>query len=184
MLTDLTTFVVPIDFACTIVNENLILSNVYQIKLAIDPNDSSDKIGIGFQRIRHLVDNCFQNSVLVNQSNKLAKEFSEIENNVVYLPCEPYDLYVGSIILSKLLAVTNEYFDIQYLTVASAVGDSVQYTVHSPFDCGLDIEGEHWWNSDTVSTGHKTVVTWDELNLIPAPAFQPTLVQGGLSGSK
>ena len=185
MSTDQPNFVVPLEFACTIINENLILSNVYGIKLAIDPiSFSGQEISLGFQRIRHLADNYLQNSVFVNRENKLAKELSDVENNVVYLPCEPYDLYVGSILLSKFLTVTEKYFEIQYITVASMIGDHVQYTIHSPYDCDLDLDGDHWWNSDTVSTGHKNIITWDEHNLTPSPPFQPTLVQGGLSGNK
>jgi hypothetical protein len=185
MSIDPTMFVVPAEFSCTIINENLILSNVYYIKLGIDPIESSgEKIGLGFQRIKHLVNNCLQNSIFINHKNTLTTQFENIENNVVHLPCEPYDLYIGAILMAKFIAVTEEYFDIQYLTVASAIGDHVQYSIHSPFDCELEIEGDHWWNSDTVSTGHKDVITWDELNLTPAPQFQPTVVQGGLSGNK
>lgn len=180
-----TTFVVPVQFACTIVTENLMLSNVYEFNIAIDPIDSeAEKIGLGFQRIRHLADNCLQNSVFINRANPLAENFTNLANNVVYLPCEPYDMYVGSILLAKFLTVTEKYFDIECLTVASVIGDHVQYTIYNPDDCGLDIGGDNWWTSDTVSTGHKDIVTWDELNLTQPPKFQPTVVQGGLSGNK
>ena len=70
------------------------------------------------------------------------------------------------------------------MTIDSTVGDSVQYGITDPTDCGFDITGEFWWNLDTASTGNKNIVTWDELNLSQAPKFQPTLVQGGLSDRK
>jgi hypothetical protein len=182
---NLNNFVVPVEFACTIINEKLILSNAYHIRISINPSfGSSEDISIGFQRIKHIVNNYLSNSILINKDNKLVKELSDIENNVVYLPCEPYDLFVGAVLLSKFTTITEKYFEIEYLTVESIIGEHVQYAVSNPYDCNIELDGDYWWNSDTVSTGHRTVVTWDELNLTQTPRFQPTLVQGGLSERK
>ena len=178
-------FLIPEEFACTIINDKLILSNVYVLQLGIDPiEDAHGDIGIGIQKIKHLIGNYLQNSIFINQNNNLVKHLSEMENNIVYLPCEPYDYYIGSILFSKFVAITEKYFEINYIKVASAVGDQVQYTITSPYDCGLELDGDYWWNIDSVSTGQTNTITWDELNLTHPPKFQPNVVQGGLSGNK
>lgn len=183
MLNDiLTMLVLPVEFSCTILNDNLLISNVYYLKVGIDPNmDNLDNVGIGFQRIQHLVDHYLQNSIFINQEHPLAKDLSGLSNNLVCLPCEAYDVYVGSILFAKFEAITEKYFDIQYISVASMVGDHVQYNILSPYDSNLDLEGDYWWNMDNVNTGSKDVITWDELNLTEVPKFKPMVIKGGLS---
>jgi hypothetical protein len=181
----LNNIVVPVEFSCSIINDRLILGNSYSITLLISPEyQAKSDIGIGFQRIKHFTANYLQDSIFVNKTHKLAKELEEFENNVVFLPCDPYDFYIGCILLAKFTVITKKYFDIDYLTIDSTVGDRVQYGISDPTDCGFDIDGDFWWNSDSVSTGHRTIVTWDELNLTQVPTFQPTIVQGGLSDRK
>lgn len=183
MLNDyFSTVVLPIEFSCTILIDDMLVSNVYYIKLGIDPStDALEHMGIGIQRIKYIVENYFQNSVIVNQEHELAKPLDFLDNNLISLPCEPYDFFVGAILFSKFEAITEKYIDIQYLTVASMIGDRVQYNLESPYDSGLELEGEHWWNSDNVNTGSQELVTWDALNLTESPVFRPTVVKGGLS---
>ena len=179
---DLCVFVLPLDFSCTIINDNSLISNVYYIKLGIDPLEGSgDNIGIGFQRVKHLTEEYLQGSILLEKDFTFIKELDTLENNLVCLPCDTYDIYVGSILLAKFQAITANYFDIQYLSIASLVGDHVQFNIISPYESNLDLEGDHWWNQDNVYTGSKPAVTWDELNLTEVPKFRPTVVKGGLS---
>jgi hypothetical protein len=178
--------IIPVEFSCTIINERLIIGNAYTLSLIISPIDTptTNDIGFGFQRIRHFVSHYLQDSVLINKNHNLVDQFKELDNNVVYLPCDPYDYYIGCILLAKFISITEKYFDIEHLSIDSIVGDRVQYGIGDPSDANIDIKGDYWWNSDTVSTGHKTVITWEELNLTQIPKFQPTVIQGGLSGSK
>ena len=183
MLTeDLSVFTIPLDFSCTILNDNRLITNIYNIRISADPvEDTAENIGIGFQRVKHLAEYHLQNSIFLEKDDKLFKELDSLENNIVCLPCEAYDIYVGSILMAKFQAITEKYFDIQHLTIASLLGDQVQFNIISPYDANLDIEGDHWWNQDNVYTGSKTAITWDELNLTEVPKFRPTVVKGGLS---
>lgn len=186
MLTNLlSVFVLPIEFTCTILNDNSLLSNNYYIKLGINPTETSDEnLGIGFQRIQHIADELLFNGIILNKESSAIGEFSKLENNLICLPCDPYDIYVGSILFSKFQAITEEYFDIQYLSIASTIGNLVQYNIIDPDDSNLELEGDHWWNQNNVYTGSKGPITWEELNLTEVPKFKPTVIKGGLSENK
>lgn len=184
MLTDdvLSFFVLPLDFSCTILNDNRLMTNVYYIKLGVNPLEGiNDNIGIGFQRIKYLTEFFLQGSIFLEKSSNIAKELDNLDNNLVCLPCDTYDVYVGSVLLAKFQSITANYFDIQYMSIASLVGDHVQFNIISPYDSNLELEGDYWWNQDNVYTGSKETITWDELNLTEIPKFKPTVIKGGLS---
>lgn len=183
MLTDFVpVFVLPLEFHCAVLNDSRLVSNLYQIKLGIDlVEDPNNNIGLSFQRIKYLTENYLQESIFLNEETSLTKNLDSLDNNLVYFPCDPYDVYVGSVLMSKFQSITKSYFDIQYLTISSILGEQIQYNILDPFDSGLPLEGDHWWNQDNVYTGSKTKVTWDELNLTEGPKFRPTLIKGGLS---
>lgn len=129
------------------------------------------------------MDEKMSSSVIINQNNPLLDTLKNIETNLVVLPSEPYDFYVGSILFSKLFAITEKYFDINYITIDSAVGDCVQYTVWDPEDSGLNIQGDFWWNRDNANTNEFAKTKWEDLNLKDVQRFEPTIIKGGLSES-
>lgn len=176
------TFVWPAHFACTIVNKQLILPNHYNIKLFIEPNlGQSDNFNIGFQKIKHVLYEQLTDSVFINEHHPRIELFNEFENNIVHLPSDPYDFYICAVLLAKFITITEKYFNIYQLSLDSAVGDRIQYTISNPEESGLDLSGNYWWNQDTSNTGSKNTVTWEELNLTEKPKFQPTIVKGGKS---
>lgn len=176
----------PCDFTCIIVNENIISPNHYNIRLGIDPiSTAKDSISVGFQKLKYLLEEQLSNSIIINDSNELFKHFENLENNLVAVPCEPYDFYVGSILLAKFMSVTEKYFDIVYMNIDSAAGDRIQYTLWDPCDCDLDLHGsDKWWNNDTVSTNNIRNITWKELNLKEGSLFEPVIIKGGLSENR
>ena len=106
---------------------------------------------------------------------------NSIDTTVVHLPTDPYDFYVGAILYTKFLKITEKYFHINHLTIDSIVGDRVQYSILHPEEAGLDLEGDHWWNTDSVNTGSGDNTTWEELNISDGPRFEPRIIKGGLS---
>lgn len=178
------TFVWPYDFTCTIVNDKIVVPNHYSIAINIEPKmPVESSIGLGFHKLRYFANEVLPNSMFISKDSPFLETFNGMETNLIVLPCEPYDYYVGSIIFSKFLSITEKYFDINQLTIDSAIGDRIQYTIWDPADCGLDLSGDHWWNWDDVTTNPNEVITWKDLNLKENSKFEPVVVKGGLSGS-
>ena len=182
MSSDSDTFVWPADFACTIVVDDIILPNHYNLKFFIEPHyPVTENFAIGFQKLKFMIYECLRNSVIINTENKLLENLKQTKTNIVELPCEPYDFYIGSVLLAKFITITENYFEIYQLTIDSAVGDRVQYSICEPREAGLELMGNHWWNQDDLSTGSASTLTWDELSLNDTPKFQPMVLQGGKS---
>jgi hypothetical protein len=182
MLTDLNQVVWPTDFSCTLVTDTLILPNLYNITISVEPiGQQSNSTGIGFRKIRHFVDNYLNNSIIISTDNPLLSSFEVLDNTIVHLPTEPYDFYVGALLYTKFLKISEKYFHINHFTIDSIVGDRVQYSILDPEEAGLDLEGNHWWNTDSVNTGSGDNTTWEELNISDGPRFEPRIIKGGLS---
>lgn len=183
MLTDLLSeFVLPLEFNSTILNDNTLLPNAYSIKLSMNTlGTSSENAAIGFQRITYFTTYCLQSSLILDQTTDFFKSVDTLDNNLVCLPCESYDIYLGAILLAKFQAITSEYFDIQCLSIASTLGEYIQFNICDVDEIQMDLTGDQWWNQDNMYTGSKTPITWDTLNLTDIPKFKPILVKGGLS---
>lgn len=182
MLANSNIIVIPAEFSCTIINEDLILPNVYSLSISIEPiHPIKENIGVGFQKVKHFLRSSLGDSIFIHKDHKLVEPLQEFQNDLVCLPSEPYDFYVGSVILAKLIAISEKYFEIEQLTIDSYIGERVQYTIYDPYSSGLDLDGDHWWNSDDASTNSSKIVSWSDLDLEPSSAFEPKIIKGGLS---
>jgi len=185
MSTNFAHFTWPTSFGCTILTENLILPTGYNLTLGINPiSDSHTDITTGFKKLKSLVDFRLNNSVLVSQSNELAKSITHINNNRVVFSNEPYDFFVGCVFFCKFMAITNKYFDIEFLTIDSHIGDNIQYTIFHPEESGLELSGDFWWNEDSLDTGAGDSIDWCDLDIEIRPGFEPKIIRGGLSEKK
>ena len=181
MLTDADQVVWPTEFSCTLVTDNLILSNLYNITIAVEPIGQVNNIGLGFRKIRQFVDEYLENSIVICSKHPLLPSLKEMETNIVHLPDDPYDFYVGCVLFAKFLKITEKYFHISHFTIDSLVGDRVQYSISHPAESGLDLQGDYWWNTDSVNTGSGDTTSWEDLNISDGPRFEPRIIKGGLS---
>lgn len=182
MSTNLENFIWPAEFSCTIITQNVIVPNYYSIKVGIRPSGQNhESIVLGFKKINHFVEHCLHNSIMVNQNNPILPSISDLETNIVYLPAEPYDHFLGSLLYNKFTSIGKKHFHIVYLGIDSIVGNRVQYNIRNPLDCGLDLEGNFWWNMDTASTGAQQDLSWNDLNISETSKFEPRVIRGGLS---
>jgi len=173
-------FIWPAGFACTLITENIIVPNSYAISVHIEPNGQSN-IGLGFRKLRYFIEHYLQNSILISKDHPLVPVLKSMDTNLVIFPVDPYDFYVGGILLSKFANITQKYFDIDCITLDSGVGDHIQYCIEEPEDCGLELKGDHWWNMDSTSTGSQDEDSWEGLNLDDGPKFEPRIIKGGRS---
>jgi len=182
MSNDQAQFVWPTTFACTLISDNNIIPNLYSISVSIVPIENSPgDISLGYKRLRYFVDEYLNHSVFICKDNPLVPSLSNINTNLVILPTEPYDYFVGSVLFTKFLVITEKYFHVDVITIDSSVGDHVSYTLLDPNECGLDLDGDHWWNSDSTYTGHGSDTSWGELVDQTAPRFEPRVIKGGKS---
>ena len=171
----------PTDFACTIVTENIIIPNTYSINISIMPVDDAPNIAIGFKKLRFFVENYLHNSIFICKDNDLVKSLENFDTNLVLFPTNPYDYFVGSVLYSKFLAISEKYFHIDLLSIDSAIGDRVQYSITDPEDCGLNLNGDHWWNMDSTNTGLPRDSNWSDWDINDGPKFEPRIIKGGRS---
>jgi hypothetical protein len=181
MSIDSTQFVWPSSFVCTVITENIVLPNSYSISINIEPIPNAGNISVGFKKLRHFVENYLHNSIFIYQENPLVKSIEGVNTNLVLFPTDPYDYFVGSVLYSKFLAISEKYFHIDAFSIDSAVGDNIQYNIINPEDCGLDLSGDHWWNSDSTNTGLNPELSWGDLDINDVPKFEPKIIKGGLS---
>jgi hypothetical protein len=175
-------FVIPAEFTCNIITESALIPNAYSVRIGVDPgSDNPELSSLGFRKIKFLFEEFLQNSIIINQEHPAFETINKLDNNAVVLPCEPFDFYIGSILLLKVMAIAEKYLDINYISISSVVGESIEFNVFDPYLSDLDLDGDHWWNADNLSTGGKSVFTWDELKLTDTPGFKPVVVKGGLS---
>jgi hypothetical protein len=183
MLNDVDNIVWPCEFACTLITENLVLPNYYTIRVSVEPtNPKVSDINLGFKKIKFFIANYLHNAILINKENPMIEILPGLDTNLVVLPVEPFDFFLVNILYLKLTAITEKYFDISYIAIESSIGDNVQYVATLGNDVELELDGDFWWNTNSVDTGTSDTTSWEELNFKDPTKFSPTVVQGGLSG--
>ena len=170
----------PVSFVCTLVAEDRILPNSYTFNISILPIETAPGgISIGYKKIRYFVDQYLHNSIFINKENPLLESFTKSNNNIVVFPTEPYDLFVGHILYSKFLTISEKYFHIDMINIDSIVGDNICYNISDSDSCGIELEGNYWWNMDSTFTGHGIVESWGDLANEDSPRFEPRIIKGG-----
>jgi len=129
--------------------------------------------------MKYFTERCLMNSIFISKDSAILPGLDKIENNIAIFPTEPNDFYLGAVLFSKFLAITEKYFHIDYMTIDSMIGDHVQYTLHSPEDCELDLTGDYWWNMDTTYTGSGNPTAWADTDIADSTGLNLTVVNGG-----
>lgn len=178
-------FVWTSEIVCTFVSGNIMMPNVYTVSIGMQPNSANtDDVELGFRKIKHFVNEYLSNSIFIDKKSEYAKYLIKMDTNLVLFPNDPYDYLVAAVLYRKIESISEKYFDIDFFTIDSTVGDRVQYTLTR--DCVVEDElgGDHWWNKDSVNTGTDDHTSWDDLNLKESPRFSPVVVKGGKSENR
>jgi len=143
------------------------------------PTEEGGNISVGFKKIKYIVEYFLHNSIFIANDNPLIETLSKTDTNLVLFPIEPYDLFVGHVIYTKFLAISEKYFHIDMITIDSIIGDNICYNILDTDDCGLNLEGDHWWNTDSAHTGVGPVQGWGDIAVDTSPKFEPKIIKGG-----
>lgn len=175
-------FIWNTEIVCTFISENILIPNVYTISIGMEPNTkNTEDIDLGIKRLKFFISDYLQNAVFINSGADLVKPLSTLDTNLVLFPDEPYDYLVAAVLYRKFAAITEKYFDISFITIDSSVGDHIQYTLTVDCEVENELDGDHWWNKDSVNTGTDDHTSWEDLNLKETPRFSPKVVKGGKS---
>jgi len=188
-------------FSTTVVIDNCIYPNTYNIKLGFIPKSDNIKLqNIGFERVKYLFNRLCENSIIFSPSDETQSIWFKMPVNKILLPGSPYDQLVAVCLFRKINSIAGKYFVFDHLSVDSRLGDNVQYTIdneslenkHLEIKDWIDGKIDPWWNRNDTATfdqriDTKTIwegaVTWEKLgyedNDTKTKPFNPTVIDGG-----
>jgi hypothetical protein len=189
-----------ISFVATVVVDNMLVPNVYNVSYSFRVNTADfEQQNIAFNRIKHLFDVRFGNSLILSRRHPKWKTLTKYDNNIVVMPEEPADFTVACAIFRKLQAVVGDRFQILLVQLNSGIGDQVEYFITKDDDDEMEgmLEGlddkEVWWNDSTPNLNKiQNYVSWSsfgldwdtpkektELPLAKILQFNPKVIEGG-----
>lgn len=174
----------PADFACCLLSDNQLFPNVYSIQIGLEPiSVGHEALDVGFKKIKFFINEYLRNSIVLNQNSELVNALQPLNTNLLLLPDEPYDFLVASILYKKFSAILYDCFNVNFLGIDSTSGDHVAYTITEMTNGITGLDGDFWWNQDTMYTGVSESTTWEDLGLAVIQKNKPVVVKGGLSES-
>jgi hypothetical protein len=174
------------NFLTTVIIENQILPNSWEVQINLVPNTDSKIIDIdtATDRINVWIDSILDNSMLVgpNEMKMLSELTSPFEIGVHPVPDQPYDRMVAMCLYTKFTSIIEKKLFIDSIWLESYQADGLSHTYAADVDSDLDIlrqitepgneeYAEYWYRRDPVffrvnSEGCKLYEqTWSELGM-------------------
>ena len=200
-LEDVTFFNWSTEFDATVLIDDCVYPNRYNISLSFLPKSTDVKLqNNSFDRLKYLFGTLCENSVIINPQSNLQSVFFRMPINKILIPGNPYDQLLCYVLYHKMIAISGKYLHIGHLSVDSKLGDSVQYSVDDKTVNNIKLPKEDWispiipqpwWNRNDTATfdqvlGEKEfwggTSTWRDLGYgsdAPKKKFNPTILDGG-----
>lgn len=129
--------------------ENFIINN-YEMDLYMDVNtENIREQNIAMDRIKYLFDVCLDSCVFVNAKNKIIDLYDKAGLVVCPLPDEPFDQIIGSLLIRKINAITENTLFVTEIKIKSRICDDVVFYVY----CDEETEFQNlqgvWWNENS-----------------------------------
>lgn len=174
----------PAKISCILVRDNLLLINHYNIFITMKPEvTNQDHFITGFKKIKCFTAEYLNNSVILNENDAVPLHISKLNNNIISLPSHPSDYLFGAVLFQKFVAMSNNFFTVDEITLDSNLGDNIIYKIDADTDSILE-NTNRWWNQDNVDTNeHGCYPSWDELKIVNN-GFEARVVKGGKSENK
>jgi hypothetical protein len=170
------TFIWPAQFSCSLIRDDFIYPNQYNISVSMHPENTADLTKIGFKKLKHFVYSYIDNSILIRNNHPLLKNFNAIKTNTIHLPDDTHDYMLVTILFHKFSAILQNQITITEISIDSSIGDRVKYTVNTG---NKELNGNDWWNLDNVNTNNQDAFpNWNDINL-QNNRFEPKVVLGG-----
>jgi len=190
------------EFTAITVLDKALLPNMFRVGVTFTVAEPDPvQQNVAFQRIKHLIENEINFSLILTKNNPLFKTLIKLQNKVVILPNDSPDWSLCCALALKLNAITEGRFVINLVELSSAVGDYVTY--YADWDRKDMLENvlsdfpktDQWWKDSQIALNkNQKFNTWEDLNLVwnltkpdknanmgKIVHFTPTVVKGGLS---
>lgn len=127
--------------------------NFYEFTLFIEViTEDVREQNVALDRIKYLLDGCFENCVFVSATNKIAIEgYARAGMRICTLPEDPYDQIVAAVILSKLNRITEGKVYISEIRLKSRICDEVMFYISNQEDSEFTTVIGAWWTDPTTA---------------------------------
>lgn len=198
---DVTFFNWETTFDATVLIDDCIYPNTYNVGLSFLPKSSDIKLqNNSFDRLKYLFTRLCENAVIINPETKLQPIFFQMPVNKILIPGNPYDQLLCCVLYHKMIAISGKYLHLGHLTLDSKLGDNVQYSIDEKTINNINLPDNEWispvitkpwWKRNDTATfdqvlGEKEFwggpSTWRDLGYgsdAPKKEFNPTILDGG-----
>jgi hypothetical protein len=150
------------DFFGIRVLDNRLQPAVFNLKVSVSSTISQDEAGIAWEKMRIFLDSCTHGVIMIDYNSDLLPGLEiDTDNNIMYVPGQPDDLVLASLLHAKLTAIAGDGLIVDCLILSSSDNDyadrhfrceSGNYTVLP----GIEYIGEEtlnenpWWMRPTI----------------------------------
>jgi len=134
-------------FQASVHLQDKFLMNIYDFTLSMEVGtDSIREQNIAMERIKYFLTECLENSIFVHkEEKKIIENYSTAGIKVCSVPDEPYDQIVATLILLKLIAITEGKLLITDIYLVSKLSDDVKLWLEID-DIDDEYTNDGWWN--------------------------------------
>lgn len=126
--------------------DNQYSSNVLHVAVTMITNtDDSSKTNIAYERVCYWMDECFHDSVLIDETDVMVSAHASTGRRLLQLPSQPIDSTVGVMLFRKLTAIVENQFVVTDLDLSSSRGDGVIYH-HNCDESTWLLAEPGWWS--------------------------------------
>lgn len=140
-------------FQAAIHYEEQFIINSYSLTLFMDvTTEDILEQNVALDRIKYLLGNCIDNSVLVALHDKSAIEnYIKAGIKICTLPDDPYDQVVAAVLLRKINNITDGKLFVTQIKIKSMICDDVEFYIDHDDQIDFLLEQNSWWNNNNTS---------------------------------
>lgn len=138
-------------FASAIHFENIFIINSYLIDLSIDVRtEDIREQNIALDRIKYFIYECLSNCIFIEHTEtKMIDLYLKAGLKVCPLPEEPYDQIVGSVLLLKCNAITENKIFVTDIKIKSSICDDVVFYISEEEASTINVTPNIWFNDNS-----------------------------------
>jgi len=164
---------------------NKLWPNDVDVKLHFIPlSDNADEQNLAFDKIKYCFHRIFQNSVFIQNDQKVYDQLSKFSDQIIDFSDRPVDQITGVTMFSKLNMMIGNYLKVSLLEIESWQGENLRFLINedSPeWELIEHTEKTNWWfnESPQFSNFDKKQLTWEEVGIKIKSSERFRVIKGG-----